>query len=72
MLYFIGLNDNRVEYWHSLKSIAKLRALKTGKNAVYLKTNLYAGHNSNLGSSSMYADYAYFYAFALNNLGIKY
>ena len=68
MLYYIGLNDNRVEYWQSLKSVAKLRALKTDNNKLFLKTELYAGHNGYVDYSSV----SYIYAYVLNNLGIKY
>jgi protease II len=72
MLYLIGLNDNRVEYWQNLKSIAKLRSLKTNNNRVYLKTDLFAGHSGNIGGNSLYADKAFIYSFILSNLGIKY
>jgi oligopeptidase B len=72
MLFYIGLNDNRVEYWQSLKSVAKLRALKTDSNKLYLKTELYTGHNGYYGTEAYYAERAFIYAFILNNLGIKY
>ncbi len=68
MLYYIGLNDTKVEYWQSLKSVAKLRALKTDNNKLYLKVDLYAGHNG----GEYYANTAFIYAFILDNLGIKY
>ena len=72
MLFTTGLNDTRVAYWHSLKSVAKLRALKTDTNILLLKTDLYAGHNSYFGKYNYYANQAFYYAFILNNLGIKY
>ncbi len=72
MLFYIGLNDNRVEYWQSLKSVAKLRALKTDNDSLFLKTELYAGHNGYYGSDAYFAEMAFIYAFILNNLGIKY
>ncbi len=72
ILYYIGLNDNKVEYWQSIKSVAKLRALKTDNNKLFLKTELYAGHNGYSGSQALYAEYAFIYAFILDNLGIKY
>ena len=63
MLFCMGLNDTRVEYWQSLKTVAKLR---------FLKTDLYAGHNGYSGYYN-YFDYdAFVYAFILNKLGIKY
>ena len=72
MLYYIGLNDNRVEYWQSLKSVAKLRALKTDDNKLFLKTELYAGHNGYYGNHALFSEIAFIDAFILNNLGIKY
>ena len=72
MLYYIGLNDNRVEYWQSLKSVAKLRALKTDNNKLYLKTEPYTGHIGYKGTEAYYIFSAYLYAFILNNLGIEY
>jgi oligopeptidase B len=72
MLFYIGLNDNRVEYWQSLKSVAKLRALKTDSNKLYIKTELYTGHNGYYGNNAYFAERAFINAFILNNLGIKY
>ncbi len=68
ILFHIGLNDNRVKYWHSLKSVAKLRNLKTDNNKLYLKTDLYAGHNGYSG----YSSFALYCAFIFDNLGIRY
>jgi len=72
MLFTAGLNDTRVEYWNALKSVAKLRALKTDNNILLLKTDLYAGHNSYTGYYNYFDYEAFIYAFILNNLGIKY
>ncbi len=72
MLYSIGLNDTRVEYWQSLKSVAKLRALKTDNNKLYLKTKLYSGHAGLSGIGGYYSELAFIYAFIFNNLGIGY
>ncbi len=71
MLFICGLNDTRVEYWNSLKSVAKLRALKTDKNTLLLKTDLYAGHNGYTGNYNSFFIDAFIYAFILKNLNIK-
>ena len=72
MLFTAGLLDTRVEYWNALKSVAKLRALKTDKNKLLLKTELYAGHNGYVGRYDSYAYEAFVCAFILDNLGVKY
>ncbi len=72
MLFTVGLNDTRVEYWNALKFAAKLRAMKTNNNTLLIKTDLYAGHNSYSGYYNYFAFDAYIYAFILNNLNIGY
>jgi oligopeptidase B len=72
MLFSAGLLDTRVEYWNALKSVAKLRALKTDKNNLLLKMDLYAGHNSYQGRYSEAFYESFVFAFILNNLRIKY
>lgn len=52
LFFFTGLNDTRVGYWEPAKMVAKLRALKTDDNEIFLKTNLSAGHG---GGSGRYA-----------------
>lgn len=49
MLFTCGLNDPRVTYWEPAKMVAKLRALKTDKNLLLLKTNMGAGHGGKSG-----------------------
>ncbi len=72
LFFSVGLLDSRVAYWHSVKSVAKLRALKTDKNTLLLKTDLYAGHNGYVGKQSFESFEAFIYAFILNNLKINY
>ena len=72
MLFTTGLNDTRVEYWQVVKSVAKLRELKTDTNTLLLKTDLYAGHNGYSGYYNYINFKAFEYAFILNNFGIKY
>ena len=52
MLFIHGVNDTRVELWHSLKMVARLRAAQsaiTDANPVLLRLDFDAGHGS--GSS---------------------
>jgi oligopeptidase B len=49
MLFTAGLNDPRVTYWEPAKMVAKLRAMKTDKNLLLLKTNMGAGHGGKSG-----------------------
>ena len=46
-----GLHDSQVQYWEPAKWVAKLRALKTDSNVIYLDTNMDAGHG---GASGRY------------------
>jgi oligopeptidase B len=71
MLIRVSINDSQVPYWEGAKFAAKLRALKTDKNVLLLKTNMGAGHG---GSSARYEylhDLAFDYAFLLHELGIS-
>lgn len=70
MLFSIGLNDTKVEFWQSLKAVAKLRKLKIGDQKLFLKTDLFAGHSGKMNPHSGLIDDAFIYAFILNNLGI--
>ncbi len=49
MFVTAGLNDPRVTYWEPAKWVAKLRATKTDKNMLLLKTNMGAGHGGKSG-----------------------
>ena len=51
MLVEASLNDSQVPYWEGAKFVAKLRAMKTDKNVLLLKTNMGAGHG---GASGRY------------------
>ena len=44
LLVTTGLHDSQVQYCEPAKWVAKLRALKTDKNPLLLKTNMEAGH----------------------------
>lgn len=71
MLVTAGLNDPRVPYWEPAKWTAKMRATKTDKNLLLMRTNMGAGHFANTGRYGQLKDYAEEYAFALIAHGIK-
>ncbi len=70
ILITAGLNDPRVQYWEPAKWTAKLRALKTDKNLLLLKTNMGAGHGGASCRYSRLKEVAFEYAFILDRLGI--
>ena len=71
LLITAGLNDPRVAYWEPAKFTAKLRALKTDKNLLLLKTNMGAGHGGASGRYDELKDVAFEYTFILYLLGIE-
>ncbi len=72
MLVTAGLNDPRVTYWEAAKYVAKLRALKTDKNVLLLKTNMGAGHQGKSGRYDSLREVAEEYAFVLSVMGRSY
>ncbi len=66
MLMTAGLHDSQVQYWEPAKWVAKLRALKTDQNQLYLKTNMEAGHGGQSGRFRRYRETALAYAFMLD------
>jgi len=71
MLYTAGLNDPRVTYWEPAKMVAKLRAMKTDKNLLLLKTNMGAGHGGKSGRYEHLHEVAEEMAFILWQMGVK-
>lgn len=65
-----GLTDPRVTYWEPAKWVAKLRALKTDANPLYLKTHMGAGHAGASGRFDRYKETALSYSFALWAAGL--
>jgi oligopeptidase B len=71
MLVTAGLNDPRVPYWEPAKWVAKLRAMKTDGNPLYLKTDLTTGHFSASDRYKYIKETAFEYAFMLDQIGAK-
>ena len=63
-----GLTDPRVTYWEPAKWVAKLRATKTDKNLLMLKTIMTAGHGGASGRFDRLKEVAEVYAFGLKLL----
>jgi oligopeptidase B len=70
MLVTSGLNDPRVAFWEPAKFVAKLRALKTDKNDLLLKTNMGAGHHGASGRYQYLKETAFIYANVLDKVGL--
>ena len=70
LLITTGLNDSQVQYWEPAKWAAKLRALKTDKNLVLLKTDMDTGHGGKSGRFEAMKLAALEYAFLLDLEGI--
>ncbi len=71
MLVKTSFNDSQVMYWEPAKYVAKMRALRTDKNILILKTNLSpAGHGGASGRYDRLHESAFDYAYILNQMGI--
>ena len=66
-----GLTDPRVTYWEPAKWVAKLRATKTDRNLLLLKTNMDAGHGGAAGRFDRLQETAFSTAFALKVAGVR-
>lgn len=68
MLVTTGLWDSQVQYYEPAKWVAKLRALKTDDNEIFLHTDMEAGHGGKSGRFQRYREIAMEYAFILSRL----
>jgi len=65
-----SLNDSQVMYWEPAKYVAKLRALKTDRNPLLLKTIMEAGHGGASGRYDALKELAFTYSFVLDQVGL--
>jgi len=71
MLVKTSFNDSQVMYWEPAKYVAKMRATRTDKNILILKTNLSpAGHGGASGRYDRLHEAAFDYAYILTQMGI--
>ncbi|WP_353719665.1 S9 family peptidase [Dyadobacter sp. 676] len=63
MLVTTGLHDSQVQYFEPAKWVARLRAHKTDKNVLLLKTNMEAGHGGASGRFDYLKEIALQFAF---------
>jgi oligopeptidase B len=71
LLVTTGLHDSQVQYWEPAKWVARLRAVKTDPNRLYLHTNMDAGHGGASGRFRRHRETALEYAFFLDLAGIE-
>jgi oligopeptidase B len=70
LLVTTSLNDSQVGYWEPAKWVAKLRALKTDTNPLYIKINMAGGHGGSSGRYDVLRERAFRYAFMLDAVGM--
>jgi oligopeptidase B len=71
MLVTTGLHDSQVQYFEPAKWVAKLRAMKTDSNKLFLYTNMEAGHGGASGRFKPLRDKAREYAFLFALEGVN-
>lgn len=71
MLVTTGLHDSQVQYFEPAKWVAKLRATKTDKNVLLLKTDMDFGHGGASGRFDYLKDIALNYSFLFALEGIN-
>ena len=65
ILVTTGFHDSQVQYWEPAKWVAKLRALKTDINLLFLDTNMETGHGGASGRFESLKETAKEYTFLL-------
>lgn len=66
LLITTGIHDSQVQYWEPAKWVARLRAMKTDTNLLFLDTNLEAGHGGASGRFEALRETAREYSFILD------
>jgi oligopeptidase B len=70
LLVTTSLNDSQVGFWEPAKWVAKLRAMKTDTNPLYIKINMAGGHGGSSGRYDVLRERAFRYAFMLDAVGM--
>lgn len=70
MLVTTAFEDSQVQYWEPAKWVAKLRATKTDKNRLLLRTYMQGSHGGVSGRYKRFEQTAFVYAFLLDLAGI--
>jgi oligopeptidase B len=70
MLVRTSLNDSQVPYWEPPKYVARMRATRTDRNALLLRTNMEAGHGGASGRYDSLKEKAFLFAFILDQVGL--
>jgi oligopeptidase B len=65
-----SLNDSQVMYHEPAKWVARLRAIKTDDNPLYLRTLMTGGHGGASGRYDRWREAAFRYAFMLDAVGL--
>jgi oligopeptidase B len=71
ILVLTSLHDSQVQYWEPAKWVAKLRAMKTDRNRLVLRTKMEAGHGGVSGRYKQYWERAFTFAFILDLAGVR-
>ncbi|MEO8160225.1 MAG: S9 family peptidase [Arenimonas sp.] len=66
-----GLWDSQVQYYEPTKWVARLRTHKTDSHPLVYRINMEAGHGGKSGRFQKYHETAEYYAFMLEQLGIR-
>ena len=64
-----GINDSRVDVWHSAKTAARLQAATSSGKPVLLRLDAEAGHGIDSTTTQRIAEYADIYSFLLWQMG---
>ena len=71
MFVTTGLWDSQVQYYEPAKWVAKLRAVKTDHNALFMRIDMESGHGGKSGRFQRFREIAMEYAFLLDQAGIR-
>jgi oligopeptidase B len=71
LLVTTGLHDSQVQYFEPAKWVAKLRAMKTDKNPLIFRINMFYGHGGASGRFEWIKETALEYAFIFDQIGIN-